>query len=424
MTTTILLERKFHLLNAEGRNFDIVATFEKSNGEKKFRLSFNNGTLSADPIDDLPDHIRADIAALEAVNGCYEYGSRDHVAENASYYLDQNNFAQATSILRHPATIQDMVALYAEVEIALAKEGEHNPIDLRMKKLSNAANKVLEARAKFKRDGRDDMFGTLENLYLLAFLRLDAVRRGENVMPTKVEGTRPQRRERIAQFERVYTETKLKVIGDGANAEFRDRIIVAVRKSMRTAAIAKYIEEVCAPVWQAAAIHARSILMLPDYRVAARPDPASDPRTFDGFLDFHDVSYSVAQVGRSNREPFRGAMQWACTFTAANGEVFEVPFFTGDHREPTAAVVLETLQSDAGSVMGRERDEWLQDLGYADGKMEQVRIGETVFAQINANCAKMREFFGSDTYIALMTDVGDTPPLSPNDFEESMAPSM
>jgi hypothetical protein len=427
MNAKIHQQRTFHLLNAEGRNFDIVATLESQNGDKPtFRMSYRNGTLRDDPISDLPDHVRADLEALRAVEGASATGMRSMAADNAAFYLEKANFSSAQQILRQPATIEELVKLFADVEVALADTGKDNPIAVRTKMIVGAAAKVLKAHEKHVRSRKEDMdiFGHAENAYLLAFLQFDAIRKGEAALPLKVEGTRPQRRERIAQFERVFPESKLKVLANGANEDLRERVAVSVRKRMRAEAVSKYVEDVCAPVWKAAALHARSVLLLPDFRVAGRPAPGRDPRTFEGFLATNGVSFEVGMVGRSTTAPFKGSTEWACAFSSAGGEVFKVKFFTGNNDEPTAEAVLEAMQSEAGTIIGRERDEWLNDMGYADGKMENVRLGEKIFAEIVSNCAKMREFFGEDAYIALMTDVGDTPPMSPEDFRNESAMAM
>jgi len=426
METKPKLKRTFQLLNLVGRNIDLVASLESYAGqEPRFNLACKNGSIYDIPLSALPTDIQNDLREFLFVNGRDKNGLRIHAIENTVYQLENARFALAQQELGAPSTTEELIQLYADVEDKINAKGKDNPINSQLYLVKVAASKVLEAKQRYLDGKAADIYGHLEGAYLLAYMKFDALKKvSESPLPNKVEGPRPDRRERIAKYEKVYPLEKLNKIAFGSGDEMLNTLRDVFWKRLLTKAVATYVNDHCMPIWKSAFDEAKLLLTLPDFRVEGRPAPEKDPKTFEGFLATNGLSFTTTHIGKSSVSPFRGSNEWKCEFSDADGKTFTVPFFMGSADTPTAETVLETLQSDAASIFGRDRDDWIEELGYADS-IQNVRLGEKAFETIERHTAEMKELLGSEAYAAFMTDVGDNPPLSPSDFEqEVLAPAL
>lgn len=422
MDVEIILQRKFYLLNSEGRNLDVVACLRSfGRGVPTFSVTTQHGPLTRQDLSSVSADIRADLETLMSVHAADRDGVQMHAVANAVDCLLTANFSNAQKSLRDPATVKDLVQIYADVEAEMTKPGPQNPVVIRMKKIKDAAKLAMEARAAYTAGKADDLFGHLENAYLLALIKFDAVRKcNDAAIAKKVEGTRPERRVRIARFEKVYPSRKLEDVIKGGKTEFQVRATDVLRQGILTQAVEAYVKSVCAPVWKASAVKALEILSLPDFRFDGRPDPSVDPKTFVGFMNSNGIDFSAVWMGKSNVAPFRGSNEWSCEFKSADGKTFTVPFFIGDERRPTVGMVLESLQRDSASIAHQDKIDWMREMGY-EGSVEKIRMGERIFDAIVRNNDGLKTFFGEDIYVSLLTEVGDDPPMVPEDFEPETA---
>lgn len=425
METKPKSKRIFQLLNLDGRNFDIVVSLERiADQAPRFSLVCRNGSLSDTQISVLPSDIQSDLREFLFVDGRDEDGLRIHSIENTVFHLENAKFSLAQQVLGAPSTIEDLIKVYADVETIINDESDNNPVKAHLKRIKTAAQKII-GLLQVGSQKPEDIFGTFEKNCLQAYLEFDALKRGSNSsVPVKFEGNRPERRDRLAKLEKTYPLDKIVKISQGMTEDIEKSVREMFRKRLLTEAVASYVNEHCAPIWRNAVAEAKLLLTLTDFRVDGRPAPEVDPRTFAGFLATNGVSFEATRIGKSSIPPFRGSNEWNCEFTAADGRKFTVPFFMGSDETPTAETVLETIQMDAVSIAGRERDDWISELGYGDN-IQNVRIGEKAFAAIQRNSAKLKELLGDEAYVAFMTDVGDEPPMSASDFEqEAMAPAL
>lgn len=426
MATTPKLKRKFFLLDEEGRNLDVVAQIRDSGTGNYFSVGSQHGFFKRDPAS-LPEAVRDDLHKLMALHLAGEDGSPMHAFLNATYHLQNLRFTDAAESLGVPGNARDLINIYADVEAMVTDKGPENPVRVRLEAIKKATAAVKAARAKFAKAKSEDvgLYGRAglacaqaEDNYLRAAIAYDRMRQtGDDVSREKPTGTRLEKQKQIDRFERVYRWIKDDRISlDVLNSEIEGEVKENVRKRLLAQAVRDYVERVCRPLWQEAAVEGRRLLSLPDFRDDRRPDPNVDPRTFKGFLAANGVSFDAKKVGQSSHPTFKGLIEWSCTFSANDGRVYALPFFSNDPL--TADVVLEHLQSQSASTMGYDdRDQWIKDLGYDDG-IESVRKGEREFDEIIRNDAAMRAFFGETAYTSLMTEVGDNPPLRVEDFQE------
>lgn len=428
MNETTKTERKFLLLDEDGRNIDVVATLRDSGTGAYFSLTSQNGIFTPNAAS-IPEDVRSDLFKLRAVHLAAADGTPMHALANSIYHMEQMKFTDAAKSLGVPNNAKDLIQIYAEIEDDLECEpdnGRPNPLDERLDAIKKAAEAVKKARVEFMANRGVGTFGRPEEVYLRSLMAYDRMRLTGKPFPLyeKIDGTIVKKQEKIKLFERKYPwvrETEAPAYLP-VQAE-KETIKKSVRSALLAKAVADYVERYCRPLWVEAAVEARRILALPDFKDARRPDPSVDPKTFEGWMANNGISFIVVRLGPSKSPEFKGGNDWTYTFTTKDGREFSDSFSTGSAiKSVTAASVLENLQMDCASIAYHpDRDQWLRDFGY-DTDVKTLRKGEKAYDATVRIEAALKEFLGKEAYVALMTEAGDNPPLRAEDFEVEQTP--
>ncbi|CAH1689576.1 conserved hypothetical protein [Hyphomicrobiales bacterium] len=396
------MKREFLLVDDEGRNVDVVATFDK--GERGyFSLTCNSGCDHERILASATAEVREDLEVLAAVHLADRNGTPMHAIENAAYHLREHRFREAADLLNVGSDIREIYELHAASIMTLM--GPSSVIESRTRQVIAQLQVVQQAKTEFERDERlrERIFAAPDRLYR-------AVKRLEDLLAGNEPGLSQrtalhEQKKAIAAFEKT-NAALLKKEPYQLTSYVKDRLTNVLTHKVFRDAVRQYALEKCAPVWAARAEAAFAALAKPSYRMESRPDPSVDPKTFEGFCATHGIKLEVVSRGSSKEGP-HWRYHFDCTFKSANGS-FSTPFFMGRNQKPALGDILESLQSEFSSVDGMDRDSFLSEMGY-DGSIKDVRKGEDIYATIQSSLANFQTAFGEDVYNELLTTVGDNP---------------
>lgn len=383
------MTRTFLLVGTDGRNLDVEAKLERLSGNRlaHFSITSQHGTGHDEILkaaESTPPEVRADLETLVGVHLFDTSATPVHAVANGAFHMAQGDFAAALRSLANAGTLEDLYQVHGRA----------------------STRHVVEfpgIAERLKKEAQDFVALRTEAQEFLASAKKDGSWMRQKRAENRIEAL-------ALELEKNRTLRKF------VNAIGRDNsdLIEEARKSHASAILNEelglYAEKVCRPLWIAAADNARAALAKPDWRDARRPEITEDRSTFEGFANVEGLSLLTSPTSRSDWDD-KGARHYACTITGPNGSM-ELVFSQGSaHRGPPPLdSILETLQSDFGSVETMTEDEFVEEL-FGEGGVKAMRRGEAAYRQIKEQLRSFKAMTNDDAFAFFMSSVGDNPPL-------------
>ncbi len=427
-TSRTLASRTFLLLDRDGRNVDVTADLKSHSRQAPyFSITSQNGCNHDVIVASAPKEVLKDIKALVDLHLCDFQGKPMHAVENAIYHLNKAEFEKARQALGAGFPVEEMYKVHAQVAALIDGRAEIDPVREAVSERIRLAKAVLTAKEVAAQEMKDgsSMFMPRQEAYIVAIKRYQAAKERRDYKSILKSGIpAPERAAFVKAFEKGKLFDEVKSLERYAPEGIVEAIKAQLAPKCMREAVEDFVDRMCAPKWAAAAEKGRAILEKPGFRTEARPDPAVDPKTFDGFLATNGVKFEARMVGPSKHPTFRNSLEWVCTLTGAMCSM-TMPYFLGSAHgstPPSAATFLETLQMDISSIEGHNCDSWMEELGFTEN-VASFRAGQKAYEQIIENRAELQNVLG-DAYPAFMTEVGDNPPFSKSHSFEQSTPKM
>ncbi len=418
MSEHVILRREFLLRSPDGRNVDAIAKLAKLSGNRHahFSLTCQNGAAHDLILASAPDEVADDLRLLADMHLRDEHGIPSHAVANTITHVRDGNFDAALRTLGGVGTREGLQKAYGEaatldISTRAAAVEAHREAVGRSALQFKAAHEVVARQAARRREGIS-YFGPVKR----DTMALDEARKElATLLFVKPESLDDARALELAKHPVLPAGVAERVRKANERKVFEDTFVA-------------YIDETCLAVWQRHLTDAKEALARPDYLAKGRPRIEDDATTYKGFVSTNGLEFSF-QRATSNPgmvDMRKDARHFRYELRGPDGFV-DGHYSKGDPKATSLAAeeVLETLQSEFSSVETMGRDEFIEEYGYASDGVAGVRKGEDAYDTIKGNRDAFVEAFGPEAYQALMTRVGDSPPLSEDYFaERTPSPGM
>ncbi len=403
--------RQFLLLGPEGRNLDVRTGFDRH-----FSVTSQRGANHEQILAAAPPEVVEDLATLVSLHLCDADGVPMHAVANAAYHILNEDYDAAVRSLGVGATMDDVMGVVRHKALAITQEGG-DALGKARDAIRQAADRVAVCSKRVSQDRTDGRsFIDTSNLHAALLNFRAALSAMEPEVPV---GSRPSAAQRTAGKKLEdggWVDKALAVAASGLGEKSLTALRQTVGRKLVDEGVRKLASERLAPSWSAAAAKGREILDKPDFRLAARPEPDRDPRTFRGFATLNGLSLSTNRSWRTGREGSERNW-WNVTLAhEGTGETYVTDFM--GPTKPDVETLLESFQTDISFVTFDDMEAYIEGMGVSD--LKSVRDGEKAYAGSVEEGRSLRSMLGPEAFKALMTDVGDDPPVSPEAWNDDV----